>query len=399
MARVLSLCSRLPYPLTGGAKLRMFYTAKEMLKSHQVELLVIEESPTDQSALSQLEEVFDAVHLFEYPKSEFYTNAARGILSTQPLQTHYYMFNEVNNWLNKNENLFDLLYCNHVRTTEYVKNRDTTRIVDLVDAISRNYQQATSDATGLWRMIYPIEWRRLKRYEKSIVDTFDHSIITTQEDLLHITNGESNQEISTLPNGVKPDLLTYDLPDYYLRNQPVIVFLGKMDYFPNKDAAKYFATEIFPKIRESEQSAQFFIVGSSPEKEIWELDSREGITVTGFVEDPVTYLNRADIVVAPMRHGAGLQNKVLEAMALGKPVVASEVAGEGIEAIDGHHLLVVGSSSEFQQAVLDLISDREKRELIGKNARVLIESRYTWNKVGSELRSIIESCISQTSFD
>ena len=390
MARVLSLCSRLPYPLTGGAKLRMFYTAREMAREHDVELLVIDETPVEESSVEALEQVFDAVHVFAYPAHRFYMNTLLGVISRRPLQTHYYQFRAVDKWLNENEERFDLLYCNHVRTTEYASGRETPHVADLVDAISRNYRNASRDSTGIWRFIYPIEWRRLRRYERRVSQSFDHSFIITNEDREFVTDGKSFSTLSVLPNGVKPELLDRGLSGYdRIESEPTLVFLGKMDYFPNEDAAAYFVNDILPTIRGEYPGVEFLIVGSSPSDRVQALGDEQGVTVTGFVDEPRDYLQRADVVVTPMRHGAGLQNKVLEAMALGRPVVTTSLAREGIDAVEDEHLVVADGAGAFADETTELLDSRADRRRLGAAAYDLVSSKYTWSQVGRNLREVV----------
>lgn len=390
MSRVLALCSRLPYPLTGGAKLRMFYTARELARVHDVELLVVDETPVNQSAIDSLERIFDAVHVFAYPAHRFYRNTIPGIVSRRPLQTHYYRFSAVNEWLDEHEKRFDLFYCNHVRTTEYARCRETPHVVDLVDAISRNYREASHDSTGIWRLIYPVEWRRLKRYERRVAQSFDHSFIITEKDREFITDGESFPTLSVLPNGVKPELLEHPPSGHdTVERDPTLVFLGKMDYFPNEDAAAYFATKILPRIRAEYPGAEFLVVGSSPSDSVRALGDEPGVTITGFVEEPCDYLERADIVVTPMRYGAGLQNKVLEAMARARPVVTTSLAGEGIDAVNGEHFVVADSVGKFAEKTTALLDSRSNRHQLGTNARDLVTSKYTWSRIGRILRKAV----------
>lgn len=390
MARILSLCSRLPYPLTGGAKLRMFYTARELTREHDVELLVVDEAPVDQSAVEALERIFDAVHVFTYPAYRFYVNTIPGVVPRRPLQTHYYRFGAVDEWLDKHEDRFDLLYCNHVRTSEYARGRETPYVVDLVDAISRNYRESSRDSTGIWRFIYPVEWRRLKRYERRVAQSSAHSFIITDEDREFVTDGESFPTLSVLPSGVKPELLDHTPGGYDpVKRDPTLVFLGKMDYFPNEDAAAYFATEILPTIRGEYPEVEFLVVGSSPSDRVRALGDEPRVTVTGFVEDPRDYLERADVVVTPMRHGAGMQNKVLEAMALARPVVTTSLAREGIDAVDDEHLVVADGAGAFADKTTELLDSRADRRRLGANARDLVTSKYTWSRVGQNLREAV----------
>jgi sugar transferase (PEP-CTERM/EpsH1 system associated) len=372
----------------------MFHTADELAVDHEVELLIIAERPVDRTAIEALQREFDAVHLFAYRPYRFYLNTVRGVVSRRPLQTHYYHFSEVDRWVDANIDRFDVAFCNHVRTTEYVQDRDIVRMADLVDAISRNYRTAAQRADGLWRAIYPVEWRRLRRYERYVASRFDQSFIITEKDREFLTDGESFPCLSVLTNGVKPELLERQPARHRtISSGPSIAFLGKMDYFPNEDAAHHFCKEIFPKVRAAYPEANFSIVGASPSDRVMELDAEPGVTVTGFVEDPWEYLLQADLVVAPMRQGAGLQNKVLEALALGCPTLTTPLAREGIAAIDGCHLAVASGATAFADRAVSLLGDVDQRRSVGSAGRELIASNYTWSRVGKHLRRSVSDAL------
>ena len=394
MARILILCSRIPYPLTGGAKLRMFHTAKQLAKEHKVELVAIDRNSINGDYRAILNDVVENLEVFSYSGYRFYSNAAAGILSTKPLQTHYFYFEEVNEWLNNNESRFDLIYSNHVRTAEYTRSRSVPKIIDFVDAISRNYKNSVTDASGIWNMIYPIEWRRLIKYERFVLEEFDNSIITTEEDKIFITSEESpRSNISVIPNGVKKEILENNKQSYNISGDPQISFLGKMDYSPNIDAVSYFVSEILPIIKREYPNVEFNIIGTQPDRKVQKLDREENVNVTGYVENPIDYLMSSDVFVAPMRHGAGLQNKVLEAMGLGLPVIASSLACEGIESTNGDDVIMADSSQEFAEAVSKTLQDPIYREKLGQNARALVRSVYTWDSIGEDLLDIVAKTI------
>lgn len=393
MARILVLCSRLPYPLTGGAKLRMYHTARLLASEHEVDLLVVDEEPVDDANVTALEDTFENVRVFTYPGWRFYLNTVPGLVSARPLQTHYFSFGSVDAWLDKHAERYDLLYCNHVRTTEYARGREIPKVVDLVDAISRNYAESGRDAEGLWRAIYPLEAKRLRRYERQIIDEFDHSFVITEADRTYIIDGESQPAFDVLPNGVREEILERGPATDTDIDDPLLVFLGKMDYFPNEDAALYFAKEIFPSVREVFPEATFRIVGASPAERVRQLDELPGVSVTGFVDDPIDYLEAAHVIVAPMRHGAGLQNKVLEGMGLGKPLVTTPLGREGIMAEEGEHLLVSDSADGFATAVIELLEDEDRRFELGLNARQLVTEKYTWERVKPILLDGVETAL------
>jgi glycosyltransferase involved in cell wall biosynthesis len=158
-----------------------------------------------------------------------------------------------------------------------------------------------------------------------------------------------------------------------------------MDYHPNIDAVRYFATEVFPIVRRRHPDAKFVIVGGSPTQRVRKLSQRENVRVTGFVDRPEKYLVRATVVTAPMRYGTGLQNKVLEGMAVGRPVVTTSLGADGIRAEPGRHLLVAETGQEMADTILELFEDPARRLRIGDAARQRIRERYTWEAAAEPL--------------
>lgn len=391
VAHILVICSRTPWPLTGGAKLRLFNTAQILAQEHTVDILVIDESPVIPDRRKALRDRFNDVRIFTYPNYSFPINAARGLVSSRPLQTHYYDFAEVRQWLDTYANRYDLLYCNHIRTTEYARRLDIPKIVDFVDAISRTYENATG--TGLWRILYPLETQRLRRYERTIAHEFDSSFIISESDRDHI----GNESIRVLPNGVADQFL--DAPPSAAGNDdspPTLVFHGKMDYMPNVDAATWFADEIFPIVRARCPNTQFRIVGTNPTKRIRALDSRTGIEVTGYVESVVDELVEATVAVAPMREGSGMQNKVLEAMATSTPVVTTPLGADGIAGTSGQQFSVAKKPEEFAHRVTTLTDAPDYRHSLGKCGRKLIHERYTWETAASILIETVTDTLTQS---
>lgn len=391
MAEILVLCSRTPYPPVGGAKLRLFHTTRLLADSHTVDLLIVDEQPVDDHRVDALSEMVRDVKLFTFPSHRFRVNALTGIPSQLPLQTHYFHFRRVQRWVHGNLGAYDLAYANHVRTTEYIReNEGIPTVVDLVDAVSRNYARTERGVSLLRRPLYHLERRRLSRYEQDVVRGFDQSLITTAADRNHVVEGLSEpiaDRLTVLPNGVDERLLEWSPSPKPGR----IVFLGKMDYFPNEDAAVHFATDVFPSIRAVESDAEFVIVGASPSEKVSRLQECEGVRVTGFVDDPAEYLASASVVVAPLRYGAGLQNKILEAMALARPVVTTSVGVEGIDCDD--EVIVAEDDESFAAAVVDLLGNPERGRRTGQAARELVRETYRWDIVEPTLLSVVEESL------
>jgi sugar transferase (PEP-CTERM/EpsH1 system associated) len=380
MARLLCLCARPPYPLTDGGKIRVFHTARLLAAQHEVDLLVVEGEDQTPDTLS---ETFSNVVAFSHDRTAYWRNAVRGAVTGGPVRPGYYAFDDIDRWLDDNLGRYDGVLCYYLNVTAYVRNRRVPKLIDFVDCLSKNY--LTRAEGSRWfdprGHLYRWEGEALARYERAIFDEFDQSFVTTPEDGRAIAGGES-PDMTIVPNGVDQRFLDVEPRT----EQNWIVFLGRMDYHPNIDAVRYFAANVFPRVRRRHPDAEFVIVGGSPTQRVRKLDQQENVRVTGFVDQPEQYLASATVVVAPMRYGSGLQNKVLEGMAVGKPVVTTPLGADGIQAEPGEHLLTTESDRSVAETILDLFEDPERRQRIGEAARERIQERYTWEAVAAPLR-------------
>lgn len=222
-----------------------------------------------------------------------------------------------------------------------------------------------------------------------MLDAFDKAFITSTSDKAYLEShaGRRLDDLIVIPNGVREDLLSRPAVE---DEEDWIVFLGKMSYAPNVDAVVYFANEVFPHVRALLPGAKFAIVGVSPAKEVLKLAKIPGVSVTGYVEDPYDYIERAKVVVAPLRFSAGIQNKILEAMALRKPIVTTSKGARGIEGKDRTHFVVADDPANMAKKIVELLQDRSQRELLGQQARRLVEERYRWNTTGNILLSELD---------
>ena len=410
--RLLMLYTRFPFPPMFGDRMHVYHHAKELGKDYDVDLLCLA-SPEQREQVDALKSVFRQVFCFPLDKKQLLTSSAwQKQLLTQtllgmaksnlklPAQVAGYRNSEVKKWLEQNASSYDLLYFHHVRSVEWYEDVSVPAVLDYHDAISLNYKGVLEEVSGPWRLFYQWEQPRLLGYELSCLNRFSHSFICSPADrdyLLkeyQVRTGENHSSsISVMPMGVKEELVESNL---CAQEEPWIVYLGKMNYLPNEDAVVHFAREVFPLIQDQLGSeARFVIVGAQPSQRVQALAEIPGVTVTGFVDDPNEYLSKARVVVAPLRIGAGIQNKVLESMALSKAVVASSLAASGIEgATNGGNLLIADSPHKMTEAIVSLWDSKALRKELGHQARELIRSRYTWSKVGIQLRARIADIFS-----
>lgn len=384
MARILFVCSRPPYPPIDGARLRMFNLAKLLAREHEVDIVAISKG----HEYEQPDDLFSTYNVFEEGSWRFYMRGFRGLLSRDPIQSHAYFSESMNSWVQERVSEYDLLFCTHLATAKYAEQLDIPKFIDLVDAVSESFVGIAGDSSPPWKLIFRIEARRAKRYEKTIADQFDECFITTENDRKTI----DGKNITVLPNGVSSSLFESEMR---IPDNNDIVFLGDLSTVANRSAVTWFVEEIFPEITSEIDNVTFKIVGKSPPKKIRKLDERDDIVVTGFVDDPYEYIRQSVVSVAPVKVGGGIQNKVLESMALGTPVVTTELGATGIGANDGEHLLVRGSAKAFAQGVVDLLEDRDMAHEIGSSGREFIQKNYSWEKTGKQLNEAVAHALEQ----
>jgi len=298
--------------------------------------------------------------------------------------------------------------------------RNQKLIMDFVDVDSDKWTQYSKYAGFPKSWIYALEALRLAAYERTVAEAFDHSIFVTEAEVKIFKNRNPHiKNITAIPNGVDLDYFsptfsqeqatrnqppetsnrppetgnknpaTSTQPPETSTHKPVIVFTGAMDYYANIDGVVWFAKEVLPLIKKEIPEVQFYIVGSNPTKEVVGLSGNNGVTVTRYVPDAREYLRKATVAVVPLRIARGIQNKILEAMAMGIPVVATPQAFEGIEAQQERDLTLGENAEKIADGVIKLMKEAPLRKSLGDNARRVIEKNYCWTKNLEKLNGIL----------
>ncbi len=382
--KILFLTTRYPFPPVGGDKLRAYNFIKYLIaRGHEVHLL----SLTDQDVELNDSVQFEKVIFLSRARS--YLNSFLGLFSRKPLQVWYFhskRFQQEVDTLRK-ENNYDLIFCHLFRTAEYVRKvNNIPKILDLTDAISLSYSRISRQLSknfSILNLIYTFEKKRVISYEGKILRSFTRSILASEYDKKYLSKFFDVSNIEIIENGVN----TIYFPFYdgkYNKNQ--IVFIGNMRTAPNIDAVLYFNEKIFPLVKKEIPEAKFFIVGAEPPKKIYDLTKKDkNIHVTGFVRNIRSYLKSAAVSVAPMRYSAGVQNKILESMAVGTPVVSTTIGMEGIHATPDKNIVIEDSPEQFAAKIVDLIKNGKLRKSISIAGRALVERKYTWEEVLEKL--------------
>ena len=383
--KLLFITTKYPYPLVSGDRVRAFYLISMLAKRYSIDLLVFEDfpglDPRSGSGMTIKEGHKDAslpvgrvIHIPQQgwkKKSERAWNLVRGL----PAHTAYYTFGEVRRYVREQSARYDILFCHLARTGEYARGISIPKILDYSDAYSLLYAPHQRPK-GFWGWFSFFEYPRMRAYEKNIAEEFDRCIVASGRDARWLSRqcGVPEEKLSIVPNGVSEELLTRERTE---PDTPTLVFSGNMSYYPNVDAITYFVREIFPAIQKRVPSVRLIIVGAYPHKLVLRLQN-DAIEVTGCVDDIGAYLCRATVIIAPLRTASGVQNKVLEAMALGLPVVTMPVVVEGIEGATDKYLAVAQSDEDIANAIVRLLGDKEERMKLGNSARGFIRRTYRW---------------------
>ena len=405
MQELLFLAHRIPYPPDKGDKIRSWHFLTHLARRYRVHLGCFVDDPRDWQFRDVLRELCGECCFVRLDPRLATLRSARGLLNGRPLTVPYYFDRRLDRWardiLARPQVTHSFVYCSAM--AQYMTRHDGRRIVaDIVDLDSEKWADYARNAPRSRRWLYRREAATLREVECSIASTFDATLLATEAEatLLRRAAPEASDRIRCVGNGVDSD---YFSPDRHYDNpfQPgvvTLVFSGAMDYPPNADAAIYFADTILPAVRRRLPAARFAVVGSKPRPEVMALASREGVAVTGRVPDVRPYLAHASAIVAPLRIARGVQNKVLEGMAMAKPVVASLTALGGIAAKVGTEILRAETPDEFADAIYQVVTT-ERGADIGRNARRRVVADYSWSASWDRLDDLLEGRPSAGSSD
>lgn len=380
MKKILFISFRLPWPFGyGGYNLRVLNIAQVLKEKYEVHLLSLQDKKIDTKGI---ENYFDKIFLIPHSKKEKLIGLLKALFWGLPFQVGYFWSFKLKKWLEKNHKNYEILFFFTLRTAPYVKNLKGFKILDFIDAISLNYSSAKKYVSFPLKILYHIETNRLLKYEKKILkeNIFEKFFISSFFDK-NLLQKYSQKEIVVLPIFLRQKNFEY-LNNSKKENW--IIFLGKLDYLPNKDAVLFFSKKIFPYIKKAIPQAEFLIVGFNPPKEIKKLTKDPKIKVLPNQKDHFFYLQKSKVFVAPLRFGAGMQTKILEAMASGLAVVASPPAARGFKnIISAKHLFVCSfqKPKDFAKIVIEVFLSEKIQKKIGKEAKEFVFKNYQKDKI------------------
>jgi polysaccharide biosynthesis protein PslH len=398
--KLLFLTGTLPYPPTDGWKIRVFALLRGLAQHHDVSVVSFMRPIDDALAAQRLREHGIALHVI--PRDPRYAPAKllQGLIS----QTAFPILNYSDERMAQlvrhvlRSDTFDLVQIEDIHMAQYRVGLPQPTILDLHNIESllmRRY--ARQETNPLKRAYAEITWRKLATYERDTCRLFSHCLTCSDDERVLLQTRCGVDRVSVIPNGV--DIDAYAAHDVGLSNGAAappgdrIVFVGRMDYHANVEGVRWFCRHVWPRIRADRPGALFQIVGGYPVPEISRLAHADEIEVTGFVTDVRPYVKHASVVVVPLRVGGGTRLKILEALAMSKPLISTTVGAEGIEAVPDRDLVIADRPEEFADEVVSLLSQTERRQALGAAGYRLVQNQYNWERIVKDLEKIYVQCL------
>ncbi|MDR4987947.1 MAG: glycosyltransferase [Bacteroidales bacterium] len=383
--KIFVILSRIPYPLEKGDKLRAFHQLRELSKNNELIICAVSDIPVHKEAYNIIREFGSSVYFFRLRKAGIVLRLLRAFFSDKPYQVAYFYHKGIHR---KIEQLIELhqpdhLFCQLIRTAAYARHSSVDKTIDYQDVFSTGLKRRLDVAPWYLKPLLRSEHKRVSRYEAYAFDLFDKKTIISRPDRDNIPH-PLREEIHVIPNGVDSDYFT----PLDREKRFDIIFSGNMAYPPNVNGAEYLVKKIMPLVWEERSDTRVVLAGATPSGKVKALAS-EKVTVTGWVDDIREYYAQSRIFVAPMQIGTGLQNKVLEAMAMQLPSVTSPLANKALRALDGEQLLIGRNASEYARHILSLLSDSSLSKNLGEKGYRFVLENFNWASTSAMLEKVI----------
>lgn len=393
--RVLYVCHRVPFPPRRGGKIRPFNMIRHLTEAgHEVTVASIARSEAEKLEAKDLERHCARTIVEVIGATTSLLRMLLNALSSVPSSFGYFCSSRLAQRIltELSERSYDLIFVHCSSVAPYVAEvRGISKILDFGDMDSQKWRDYSRERWLPMSLVYWLEAVKLEHMERRLSREFDFCTCTTRGELASLKKLGIDTPSGWFPNGV-------DTKYFAPTQAPVpgeIAFIGRMDYYPNQQAVLWFCAEVWPHLRDRHPNLHFLIVGADPPGRIRNLSRIPGITVTGSVEDVRPFVQRAMLTVAPLFIARGTQNKLLESMAAGTPVICSTLAAGGVDALPGEHLLVADGAREWVDAVDELLRSPERRMELSRAARERVESHHSWSASLRRMEDFISDVVAK----
>jgi polysaccharide biosynthesis protein PslH len=380
MSKIVFITSRFPYPISKGDQLRVFFQLKSLSRKNEVHLIALSNKKMDQNLVDNLS-FCKSISVFPIPLLSRVFSLTKFLFNEKPFQVGYFYNDSVRESILQRINQFapNYIHCHLLRTAEYAKNiKGIEKSLDFMDAFSIGMKKRGDIEKNLFKKFFLLsEYKRLKKYEREMFNYFDRFTIISDQDA-HFIDHPRSGEIIIVPNGV-------DFDSFNPRKEGKkydICFMGNMSYPPNIEAIKYTITNIFPLLLRKKPNLKFLIAGANPTSYIQHLQSQNIDVIENFnhISDSIAM---SKIMISPMVVSIGLQNKIIQAMAMKVPNVVSKSANKAIHAKHDLEILEAEKPNDYIEAIMTLLENKNLYNSIIDNAFRFVKEKYNWEKVNA----------------
>ncbi len=380
------LLPRVPYPIEKGDKLRAYHQLRYLSKKNEIILCALNDIHLPEGTLDALKPYCSQIHVVRLSKPCVAWNILKAFLGGKPLQVGYFYSSRARKKIRDliHAERPDHIYCQLVRVAEYVRDLPLPKTLDYQDVFSKGVERRIHTSPFYLRPVLRLEYKRLLSYEAAIFDDFDHKTIISYPDRDLIPRPD-REKIVVIPNGV--DMNYFSPVD--IDKDVDVVFIGNMGYPPNVRAAEFLARQILPLVQKRFPHAKLALAGANPHPRVQALTSGS-VHVTGWVEDIRSWYARSRVFIAPMLIGTGLQNKLLEAMAMKIPCITSPLANQALGAEDGAEILIGSTAEDFAGHVIHLLEDPIKAEKLAQAGFLFVKRHFDWESATAKLEELMK---------
>jgi sugar transferase (PEP-CTERM/EpsH1 system associated) len=395
---ILYLQTDFPYPPIGGGRSRAFYLIKELAKDSSITLVSFAEVDPQTEEKEVMKQYCRDVFVIPFRRHHSLRKLFLSLFTSVPYKVLQYGSKEFADTVTYQfaSNKFDLVFSEHPYLAQYIPSKAEFALPQNIELMSTIYERTRRSGNLRMRLYALSQWRKMQNYELELIRRFGVFIAVDRMEQEIIKEKLPNVKTCLVPNGV--DVEYFSPSGQHSSSVPSnIVFTGVFSYYPNEQAAVAFSREVLPRIRKHFPKIRFTIVGKNPSEQVRRLAEDPLITVTGYVNDVRPFLENATVVVVPLRIGGGTRLKILEALAMGKPVISTTIGCEGLNVQHGKTILIADTAEEFAVTVVNVLKDTVLAQSLGQEGRRLVEREYRWEVAGDRLREFVKQCVRENS--
>lgn len=392
--KILFLSHRFPYPPTRGDKIRSFNMVKYLTEQgHDVVVASMSRSGLETEECQGIKNHCKKFVLVEVNENLQKLRMVSRLLSSDPSSMGYFYSNHLQNAVNQllNDDDFDLIVVFSSSAAQYVEHVTwIPKMLDFCDMDSQKWLAYADYKKWPISMGYTLEGKKLQRDEKRLAAKFDLCTCATDFEVETLQSYQTGVACGYFPNGVDSEFFT-PIDIEYKKNS--ICFVGRMDYYPNEVCIINFCHDVLPIIKEKYPDVTFKVIGAAPPGSVLDLNNIDGVTVTGTVDDIRAHVQSCELMVAPLVIARGTQNKILEGMAMGIPVISSNLAARGVDAVIGEHILAATTAQQYADEVMKVFADDILRKKLASSGRARVLSHHNWPHAMSLMAENIENTL------